>query len=484
MNGVAAWWERLDRPDRILVQLAAAGIALKILMLVGVAGGPLVGDEKYYLDSGKSLANGLRDLMSFSAPDLRQVDRTMVGSGWFMPGMSVVLTPLYLVLPDVGLPGARIYLGVVSSVAFLATVLRVRRVLGVRAAGVMLVFPGLVPTFHVFGLAAWGDTGAGLAIALLVCAMTEVFRDLRAGQAMTWQQGLVLGWWSIVAVYLRSSVSILVVGLCAIVFVVALVLVARADRLRVVGAFVVSGVVFLGLLAPWSIVASASLDGRVVTTTSLPTVRANTFGDRDVLCFGECDIGSTIWFSPLRYSRETGRAAGVSEMDVAEEMSAYALRDVTARSYARDVGIDAGRYFGQPARFVTLLSDPEGPVDVVLVGEVGTLPLFYGACAGLLVLLGAAARRSVELAFRLLLVKAGAILLLVQPFVHIAGPRYWTTLAPILAIGLALLIDLHRERRDDVPRADGALPRVLFAGHLALTVVAFGAIATIGLLAI
>ena len=68
--------------------------------------------------------------------------------------------------------------------------------------------------------------------------------------------------------------------------------------------------------------ASRTLGDRVITTTSVSNVLGNTFGDRDELCFGPCDPGSTIWFNPLRYSREVGRATGLSELEVQHQMSA------------------------------------------------------------------------------------------------------------------------------------------------------------------
>jgi len=40
---VTGWWRGLDRADRILVGLALAGLAIKVWMYLGIAGGPLVG---------------------------------------------------------------------------------------------------------------------------------------------------------------------------------------------------------------------------------------------------------------------------------------------------------------------------------------------------------------------------------------------------------------------------------------------------------
>ncbi|MDO9456979.1 hypothetical protein [Nocardioides sp.] len=477
-------WDRLGRPARVLAWLFAATVLVKVVVYVGVAGGGLVGDEAYYFDSGRALSNAVRDLVWLRSPDPGEMDRIVVGSGWFMPGMSVVLTPLYLVFPGAPLEVARGYLALLTTLLLLVTALRVRRTLGAVPAGAVLVYPGLVPTYAAFGAAGWGDSAAGLVAVLMVCQAIDMVRAVREHGSISWRAGVTLGVYAIVAVYFRSSVSLLVVGVLGVTFVVSMVLAARAERGRVVLSYVAAGVAFLAILAPWSIGASAALDARVVTTVSVPTVRANTFGDRDLVCFGECDPGSSIWFSPLRYSREQARAAGLSEVDIASEMSAYARRDVTSTSYARDVGINAGRYFYNPARFATLLRWHDAPYSIVPLAEVGTAGLFYPASLLMLVVLGAVTRRSFDLQLSLVLVKVAIITLMVQPFVHIAGPRYWTTLAPLLGLGAALLWAVRRERIDDAPRAGGAVARLLYVAQVGLGLFALAVVVGVGLLAL
>ncbi|WP_137293981.1 hypothetical protein [Nocardioides dongxiaopingii] len=479
-----ARWDGLGRPARILVWLFVGTLVMRLVTYVGIAGGPLVGDEAFYLDSGRALSNLLRDLVSLDGPNTAELERHVVGSGWFMPGMSVVLTPLYLLVPAAPLALVRAYLALFSALLLLVTALKVRRTLGNGPAGAMLVFPGLVPTYSVFGAAAWGDTSAGLLVVLMLCQAIDMLRAARDHGRISWRDGVKLGLFAIVAVYFRSSVSLLVVGMLGITFVTSLVLARRSDRGRVVTTYVAAGVVFLAILAPWSLAASTSLDGRVLTTVSVPTVRANAFGDRDTICFGECDPGSSIWFSPLRYSREQGRAAGVSETVIADEMSAYARRHVTAESYARDVGINSGRYFGQPARFATLLRWDGAPYDVVPLAEVLTLGTFYPACLVMLVLLGAVTRRTFDSQLTLVLLKVGIIGLMAQPFVHIGGPRYWTTMAPMLGIGAALLWTMRRERRADLPQRRGGVATWLFVAQIALGAFALAVVATMGVLAI
>jgi hypothetical protein len=477
-------WAALDRPGRVLAYLAGGVLAVRLLVYGGVAAGDVVGDESYYFDAARALSNAVRDLAWVRSPDLAELDRIAVGSGWFMPGMSVVLTPLYLVVPDAPLALVRGYLLLFSTALLAATVLQVRRTFGDLPAGLLLVFPGLVPSYAAFAAAGWGDSAAGLVLVLMLCRAVEIVRAVREDRTVSWRRGIGLGLLAIAAVYCRSSVSIVVVAVLGVTFVTTMLLAAGAQRRRVLLTYVAAGVAFVAVLAPWSVSASAALDSRVLTTVSVPTVRANTFGDRDQLCFGECDRGSSIWFAPLRYSREHGRAAGVSETEIAAEMSVHARRDVTAQSYARDVGINTGRYVGTPASFAALMRWDAAPYDVVPVVWIGAVVLFYPAMLLLLVALGAVARRSFDDALTLVALKAGLLALLVQPFVHIAGPRYWTTLAPLLALALAVLWTARRRRRAGEPVVRGPAVTTLYAVQVTLGVFAGLVVVSLGLLAI
>ena len=428
----------------MLLGLVGFVVLLKIVLYVGVAGAPLVGDEAYYVDGGKALSNLVRDLVSGHGADSSELRRNVVGNGWFMPGMSLVLAPLYVVAPGASLLLVRGYLALVSTALLLVTALVVRRTFGTLPAGAVLVFPGLVPTYAIFGLAAWGDADAGLVLVLLLCHVVLVLRQARSGRTPRWSTGAGIGLLAITAVYLRSSVGPVVLGLVGAGLVAALLLGAPTLRRRVVLVFAAAGLAFLAALLPWSYAASDSLGGRVTTTTSVPTVMANTFGDRDRVCFGACDPGSSIWFSPLRYSREVARATGVSEVQVQKEMSAYARDRVTPSSYAADVVDNADRYVEDPARFAALLRWSEAPYDVVPMSKLGTNLLFYPALGIGALLMLVVVRRSAEAQVQSLLVKLGIGALLLQPFVHICGPRYWTTAAPLLGLGAALLVTSWR----------------------------------------
>ncbi|KAA1427775.1 hypothetical protein [Nocardioides antri] len=420
---------RAVRADPLLTACVAVALALKVVLFARVADLPFRGDEVAYHDAGCALANLVRDLAWLRSPDGGELSRNVVGSGWFMPGMGLVLMPLYLVAPEADDTVARLWLGLVSGAVFVLTVVHVRRSLGRGFALALCAFPALVPVWVLLSLTAYGDLLAGLVLVLLLTRLVDVLRAGQEGQPPTVRDGMVLGFLAIAVVYLRSSAVLAVVAMAATAVVVLLWSLRRTGERSVLGTSLVSaaaaGAVFAGLLLPWSIGASAALDDRVVTTTSVPTALANTFGERAEVCYGPCDPGSTVWFAPVRYAREVARATGGGEVTVLNQMSSHARQDVTSRSYARDVADNFERYRSIDG-FGALLKPPDAPHDrgfwqwvardlsLEIFGPVSWLVL-----AALLVVSG---RRHSEQVVAVLL-KVGLLALLTQPFVHLAGSR-------------------------------------------------------------
>lgn len=439
----------------VLVGLLCAHLVIKLALFPLVAHAPLVGDEVAYVDGARALSNLVRDLGGFGPVDGDELRRNVVGSGWFMPGMSLLLTPLFVVDPDASVTAIRAYLGVVTTGLLVLTMLSVRRVLGDRFAAVVLVFPGLVPMWLLFSYSGWGDLCAGLLILALVVHLVVVLRSVAEGAAPGVRDGVRLGALAIAAVYFRSSALLLVVAVGVVTVGAALLVLRRRERRRGLAAVAAAGLVFTAALLPWSVFASHTLGDRVVTTTSVPTVMANTFGDRDRVCFGECDPHSSIWFSPLRYSREVARATGLSEIEVQRQMSSYARGDVTGHSYADDVVANVHAYTDEPARFARFLKAPdeEGKAAerVRSVAVATTEVMFFAMLAVAAGMLLAVYRAPFEAQAVSTLMKLGLGALLTQPFVHISGARYWTSAAPLCALAFGLLLTRRWEQRTPPP---------------------------------
>ncbi len=491
---VARLAARLPRTEVLLLWLLVAHVVMKLLIYPLTMHAPAYNDEQQYYDGARALSNLVRDVFAFAAPDGAELERNVVGSGWFMPGMAILMTPLFVVFPDAADPLCRAYLGLANLLVLLWAVRSVRNRLGAGYATLLVAFPALLPSWVLMSFTAYGDPLSGVVLIVLVAHVVDMLRKLRAGEPPAWKEAVQLGLLAIAVLYLRSSTSIVLAALGSVTLVAALVLLKGAQRWRALGAAGVAGVVCVVLLAPWSIAASKSLEARVVTTTTVPISLANTFGDREQVCFGACDPDSYLWFRPLRYAREVGRATGESEVEIEKQMSAYALRDLERRDYARQAWWNIGSYFFLPANFVRYIAPPEGRGAMGDVGQRivwGSTYLYYIPVLVLTLLSMLFVQlRSLEAQILDTLAKLALLALFVQPFVHVAGSRYWTTAGPLFVVAAAgFLRESYVRRthaapvRERLEGTDARLSRwlkpvqVLLSGVFALALVVLGLMA-------
>ena len=486
---------RLPRAEVLVLWLLGAHVVLKLLIYPLVMQAPPFNDEQQYYDGARALSNLLRDVFAFSSPDGAELERNVVASGWFMPGMAILMSPLFVVFPDAGEPLCRAYLGLASLLVLLWAVRSVSKRLGPGYAALLVAFPALLPGWVFMTFTAYGDPLSGIVLVVLVAHVVDMFRKLRAGEPPAWKEAVQLGLLAITVLYLRSSTSIVLAVLGSVVLLAALALLKDAQRWRALAAAAVAAAVCFVLLAPWSIAASKSLDARVVTTTTVPISLANTFGDRDQVCFGPCDPDASVWFGPLRYAREVGRATGESEVEVERQMSDYALRNLEPRGYARQAWWNIGSYFFIPANFVRHVEPAGGRTTVGEVGKwvvIGTSYLVFMPVLVLVLLSFLRIQlRSLEAQILDTLTKLGLLALFVQPFVHIAGARYWTTAGPLFMLAAAGFVrEAHVRRRGGDPArehlegTDARLGRWLKPLQLALSGVFAGVLVLLGVMAI
>ena len=429
----------------VLLGLLAADVVVKVLLLPRAVHAPLQGDEIAYVNAAKVLASVVRDLLTGHHPDLTAIRVTVIGNGWFMPGMSCVLTPLFLMVPHASVEMIRLYIGVLTLVLFLVTVRETRRTLGDLFAGALLVLPGLVPMWVLYSYTVWGDLTAGLLVVIALCWLMRRARAMNAGVAPTVGQGIFFGVLCIATLYVRSSALPLVGGLLGLVFLGSVLALRGRERRHAIASWGCAVLAFGALLLPWSYAASRALDGRVVTTSTVPISVAVAFGDPDDLCFGPCDNGN-IWFSMVRYSRQVARATGASELTVQKQMSTYALRDATPHTFARAVLADTHRYVFEPSGFEAVFRNPPGsaPDSTSAVTRWVTDGLYFAFLAVAAVGLLLVRRRRFEDQVLSILVKLMGAALLLQPFLHICSPRYWPVFTPLMAIAAILVVQTFR----------------------------------------
>jgi hypothetical protein len=473
---------------RLLTGLVVAHLVVKAALWPTVSRAPLSGDEGGYQDGGMALSNLVRDLAQLRAPDVGELQANLVSNGWFMPGMSAVLTPLYLADPDPGVAVVRAYAGVVSSALLIGVALWTRRRLGHRYACALMVVPGLVPMWLVFSYSAWADALAGLVVVAILLVLHGLVNRMAAGERIRMRQGVVVGVLAVSCLYLRSSALPLTVGVLLLLGLAALAVPPGAVRRHSVATAVAAAAVFVALLAPWSTAASQVMGSTVTTTTTMRLSLAITFGEVDDLCFGPCapprSSAGLAWFDGVRYSREVAAATDRSEVDVQSDMAAYALRDLTPGEYAGGVGRNFKHYLLVPTEFTKRFlpaSDWVGPLVVI---PTKVLLLVAGAAATLVMLdlrrLGFP-DRVLRVLLKLLLMAS-----LLQPFFHAGSGRYWPLFAPLLGIATAFLLGSLRSRPDteqpDVRDRRGS--RAVAVADVAATAVAVGTAAVLVLLSI
>jgi hypothetical protein len=449
------WRAPLAKAD-VFVVLVGVHVVVKLLMYPRLHDAPLSGDEIAYADGARALSNLLRDVVTLGPVDTQEIKRNVVGNGWFMPGMSIVLTPLFLVLPDAGVGVIRAFLGAVTTVLAVWAAWVVRRALGAPYAYAVLLLPVAVPMWLIFCYTAWGDLAAGLLIVVAVGRLVEIFQGFQEGRVPTARQGAGLGLLLVATLYLRSSALPLVVGLMVVTVIGLFVFLRSELRRRSVGFVATTVAVFVAVLLPWSVAASKALDDRVVTTSTVPLSMAVAFGDPDRLCFGSCDRGS-VFINGVNYSRQVAAVTGRSELEIQQEMSAYAREGVTTREYANAVLDNARRYLAQPNQFERRFREPgRASPDLVsdLVRGVTNVGYFTLLAAGAALML-LVTRQSLQAQLLSVLLKLVAFALLLQPLVHVGTGRYWTSFAPMLAVGAVLLAELAlaRRPRDPAPLA-------------------------------
>lgn len=431
--------------------LLVAHVLLKLHAGWSVSSLAPTGDENAYVDAAKALSNLCRDVLHLAWPDLGELRKNVVVNGWFMPGMPVVLTPLYAVVPDAGTTALRIYLGCVSFALWLWAVLCAHRHLGRACAYALMIFPSLVPLWLAFSFTAWGDLYAGLLIVILLCHAFTVIRRIYDEGVFTLPDGIRLGALAVAAVYLRSSVSPLVLLLFGFLGFASLTSAYRHRRLAILAAVAATIGTFIAILLPWSLSASLALRAPVTTTTTVPLSMAVTFGDRGKICFGPCGPGN-IWFRTVAYSKAVARDAGVSELTIQKEMSRYAMRGVTPSRYASDVLGNFSRYAFNPGSFALFFSKAgltagESHESRMSWLRTSTTVPYFAFMALLVIAWFTVARWTRDDQIASLLIKLFSVSLLVQPFVHVSGGRYWTTFGPMFALAAGWLWSLLRRRR-------------------------------------
>lgn len=438
-----------------VVALAAAGFMVTV---------PFSGDEVIYAERADEIA----DLLTGRGASLQDVTENLVGKGWFMPGIAFVLTPLYALFPDAGVPATRLYLSGFYWLLWIWAAREVGMAFGRDGEMTFLLFPTLAVMWVVFATTGWGDLPAGLCVAIAASRIYRIGVEMMEQEHVSIRHLLVAELAMVMMVYLRGNTIALVVAIHVMLIGIAVISGNGSLLVRRLSVLATGVALFAALLAPWSFTATRTLGDRVVTTSSAALSFAVTFGDEDELCLGQpCPVGG-IWAGKVQFSRQYAKRHGISHLEAQERMARHVARTISWREYGVQVRDNFGAYVtptgagprrGRPFmdRFVVLSElDVPSAVRGIINGTVRTLTLvlYVPFFAALLVANVAVFIRSKRRQLLSLLVKALTVSLFLQPFVHLSHARYWPAFAPVMTIAAILIWDWCGSRSQRTIRFD------------------------------
>lgn len=437
-----------------LVLLAAA------VTQVAMRNTNLRGDEYTYAAGATALGDVWRGRMSWGeALDI------VLGTGWFMPGATMLAAPLHALIDMPGFAALRTWMALVNLTLLGLTARAMAKTLGKTAGIALLICPGLVAAAHIAMIAVLADYAAGMSMTLALLAAYRIALDLAAGKRPGWRDVAVFECALLASIYLRGPLALTALALHALLVLVALC----AARQRVVSiARLAVGLVALAVsVAPWSIAATHRFGQPIVTTTNFPLVFADSFGNPAKTCFGPCGKGPDIW-PAWRFAQERAALTGKNPLDIQRDMLASSIEGLTLRDYLHQTR----------AHFGTFLLDRTGTLEDMLPQAFGLpaplrTPLLKAVaalsaavfmpflCALFVVNLGLF-RSNTPARLQSVLLKAATACMFLQPFVHKANARYWTTFAPLAAWSAVLLWQSWPRSRNAVaPGANTLLDRTL-----------------------
>ena len=393
------------------------------------------GDEYTYADMAGAIAGTLR---GSQAPGDGWA-AAIFGTGWFMPGMGVTGAVPFLFDPE---PPRVVLRGWALTVNLALGAWLVRcsaQAFGRLYAVMLLVFPGMTAAWYFSAASYLPELTAGLLSTLALLAAWRCAMALTRGEAPRWHDVLAMEALLVAALYLRGPVLLLAVAVHGFLLVTALHS-ARAAAWRLMA----GAAAFALALLPWSLAASAHFGAPVVTTTNVPLVLADGFGDPGRTCFGPCGEGDDIW-PAWHFAQGEAARTGENALAIERRMMRNSLEELGPREYLRKVRGNFGRLLLDPLRVVRTFEPVmyRVPPDLrePLVAMVGLLTwvLYTPMLLALLATNILSFRGSDNARVQSLLIKLATLAAFVQPFVHKSSGRYWAGFAPLMAWSAALL---------------------------------------------
>jgi hypothetical protein len=268
------------------------------------------GDEFFYTHGARSIANYLHSYLTFDSSAAHELQSGLVQNGWFMPGMALVLSPMYLVFGDeVAIPYLRLYVLFLNLILLHLICVSLAKQASWRAVLVFLSACLAVPHYIAMLSSLWSD--------LLAVHMAILF--------LFWLDKRLIDKETTASVHLSALfIAILTYLRAAYVALIPLVMVSWMFKYldRQYGAakwakllaknFFILIFVFLGMLSPWSINVS-ELYGAHYLITSPAARDLVKYGDRDyVEAARQSTKRKSAWFAVHGYVVKRAKKNGTT----------------------------------------------------------------------------------------------------------------------------------------------------------------------------
>ncbi|MDC7787417.1 hypothetical protein PQJ75_17535 [Rhodoplanes sp. TEM] len=434
-------WPRGDQASLLGVS-AVLGVVQLLMWVVLARHVPLSGDEFFYLSASKRVPELLVDAARLDAPRAYAALAALVGPGWFMPGMAVVLAPVSLVTDSI--PVLRLYVGVLNFVLLCVLLRLLRDEFGGRAPLVYALCISIVPYYSIYAFTLWADLVGTHALLIMVLMFLRRVRTGTiewAGNGPVFRFGLMLG----ALTYLRGFYWLLAPMFAVLLFLGNIGRQTMRERLsRLAIQFGVFAVGLAVVVAPWTLAVS-SLHGFHLTVTSVTASRIALLGSRSYI--EPIDAVGKRFMPVENHIRARAKETGLSYGDQARIERDSALSDLTFRSYAEAVAPNVGRFFLNSEQFLTRFATISASSDrwpgpewrsllfssMMSINHWGWRSLLLVGIALMLVPVAPAALNLyLSVAFKYV-----GLLFAVGPFVVLGHGRHYVGFVPVIAVAVA-----------------------------------------------
>lgn len=265
---VERWWAVLGTPRALRISIGTVLLyRLWLFLVIGRIADP-TGDEAFYWRSANTILR-IAHIHEPSNLSLSEGAKRLIANGWFLPGMSGLLTPVRLISSDISF--ARGTLAILSFLLLLLVVRRVWQMFSPSAAVFTLLVVGLLPYTAWFSMALWGGHIGGLIMVLNLLWTIRLCRVIRSGGSPAWSQFAMLGVAVAACVYIRPTTLGQVFPIAVLLFLAF----ATHDGFWIafrksVTRWALMFFVFSILFAPWTIGLMLRFDGPFFVVTSRP----------------------------------------------------------------------------------------------------------------------------------------------------------------------------------------------------------------------